>query len=277
MKGYCYESIFGTNSTSWNIKHQQLFGNYTDSLVTNSDTIVDGKVWKEIKYFTFFNSNPTLMPFNCFLREDVEEGKVWYFSSSDTTKKLIMNLSLNLNDTFNLWNYGGSQFYIVDSIYFINGLKHLRMNCNIYYENNEKVTFIEGVGTNIGLRYCDNGIPGLNPYLLCNYKNGQVDYSSLSYPCNTIFNSIRHIKDKELNYCLFYHKNNIHFISNQNTHKLQISIYNSLGQVFENKTYFNTTHETISLYKITNSLYFITANVDNSIYKFNFIKNENDY
>lgn len=172
-----YQSIIGNNQTSWNIKHQQLFGNYTDSLVVKNDTVIDGDNYTKILCYTYFSSIPTLQSYIGFLKEDTITGKAWYFSTADTNKQLITDMSLTEIDSFRISNIGGDLYFHVDSIYYISGKKHIRFDLELYYStSNEKFTMIEGTGTNIGIRYSDSQWPGINPYLLCQYKNYQLAY-----------------------------------------------------------------------------------------------------
>jgi hypothetical protein len=80
-----------------------------------------------------------------------------------------------LNDSFYI--FSAQKYYFVDSVYFKNGLKHIRLDTLI--ETNEKLTFIEGIGSNIGLSYSDTVISyAFKPYLLCMHKDGVLYYQN---------------------------------------------------------------------------------------------------
>ncbi|HNZ43238.1 MAG TPA: T9SS type A sorting domain-containing protein [Bacteroidales bacterium] len=199
-----FQSLFGKNQTSWNIKHQQLFGEYCDSLAVIGDTIINENVWKKIYCYTPI-LNPDLQTVKGFIREDTITGKAWYYSSVDTNINLIMDLSLNMSDSFYIDNLGGD--YLVDSIYYFSGKKHVRFNLTISYtSNNEKFTMIEGTGTNIGIRYTDNQWPGINPYLMCHYKDSQLVFinkdSIYGIKCNTSIIAVSE-QEKESNINIF--------------------------------------------------------------------------
>ena len=77
-----------------------------------------------------------------------------------------MDLSLTLNDSFYVSNFFSPGFHRVDSIYFISGKKFVQLDLPLYYSpSNEKLTFIEGSGTNAGLDFMSNAGLQLNPYL----------------------------------------------------------------------------------------------------------------
>lgn len=183
-----YESLFGDIHTSWNIKHEQLFGIYTDSLVATADTSIDGSTWKKLAYYSYFDSQPLEMEVYGYLKEDTTAGKAWYFSSVDTNKHLIMDMSLNVGDSFQLANLGGGAFFEVDSVYYEGGKKHVQLETSVFYAN-EKFRMIEGVGTNVGIRYTHTSWPGVNPYLLCYNRDAKREFVNYSMDwegvCNT--------------------------------------------------------------------------------------------
>ena len=99
------------------------------------------------------------MDANGFAREDVTTGKAWFMSAIetmsglDTVEYLIMDLSLNVGDTFLIyqpWNEVITS--IIDSVYYISGVKHVQTNYH-FWGSDEPLTFIEGVGTNYSLGY----------------------------------------------------------------------------------------------------------------------------
>jgi hypothetical protein len=46
-----YQSIFGASETSWNQLKGNLGGSGTDSLAVGFDTTINGKLYKNVKYF----------------------------------------------------------------------------------------------------------------------------------------------------------------------------------------------------------------------------------
>lgn len=179
-----YQSIFGSTQTSWNIHHEQLFGNLTDSLVVDEDTVVDGNTYKKLLYYTYFDSNPTLQNNTGYLSEDTITGKSWYFSTIDTNKRLIMDLSLTLSDSFSV----DGSYAQVDSVYYLFGKKHIRFD--LLTRPNEKFIMIEGIGTNKGICYNNEGLPQLGAYLLCQHKDNSINYQNTDTQLNGVCNSV---------------------------------------------------------------------------------------
>lgn len=173
-----YQSLFGNSETSWNITRSNLGWTITDSVVTALDTIINNKTYKKVISYDVpslqFPSNNT-----GFLREDSVLGKAWFFSVSDTVERLIMDLSLNLGDSFRVthtWEFLDS-YYPVDSIWVVSGKKHLRVNYDIEGAG-EKLIFIEGIGTNAGIGHLDYSYGVSGPYLLCASKDGVSSYQN---------------------------------------------------------------------------------------------------
>ncbi len=151
-----YQSLFGTQTTSWNIKTSQLYGDVLDSLWYDKDTLIQGE-----KYYIVTNGFTDIL-----FSEDTTMGTAWYLkvnAINDTLIEKIYDLSLSVGDTFN-----GK---IVDSIYFVDGKKHIRLNWQPNGMEGEKWVLIEGVGTNIGFFF-----NSINPVLLCQRKNDTINF-----------------------------------------------------------------------------------------------------
>ena len=174
-----YKSIFGIQSTQWNELTYSI-SSWTCLLNTIKDTIINTKSYKKVTYSGF----GCPMVYNvAFLREDTMTGKAWVYDFYHSNERLIMDLSLNVGDTFRI--YPNSLMFdtivIADSVYLENSLKKVRFNINFQFVNNEKFTFIEGIGTNIGVDYQINPyfLNGLgNTYLLCSYKDSSLSYKN---------------------------------------------------------------------------------------------------
>jgi hypothetical protein len=180
LKAQAYHSIFGNNSTEWILKYENLFGNTSETFLFTGDTLVNSIIHKKISTSTSYY----------FFIEDLMSGEVSYFSDSDTSKKTIMNLSLAFGDTFYVegaW-LNNPGYYEVDSVFTYSNKKHIRLNLKLSHANDEKLTFIEGVGTNLGNTYQDNPSSKLNPYLLCSWKDELKEYANIYYQgqCNLI-------------------------------------------------------------------------------------------
>jgi len=172
-----YQSVFGSSQTYWNVKTDQLFGPVNDSIVYISDTTISSIIYKKVKYYRESCELETYL-----IKEDTLFGKLSYCKLNDTTHYQVYDLSLSLGDSFN--------GYIVDSVYFSVGKKHLRLNYTPEWTSGEKFVMIESVGTNIGLMY-HNGMAGnIGPYLLCHYKDNIPNFIN-SHPiyngsCNVV-------------------------------------------------------------------------------------------
>ena len=255
-----FQSIFGDTIASWNIKHSQLFGDYTDSLVSFGDTIINQKKFQKLKYFTYLNLNPQLVNQVIYLSEDTILGKVWYRSKSDTTERLIVNFSLNQTDSFFVYNIGTDDYYKIDTVYNLNNKKYIVVDFPIFYMNNEKLTFIEGVGTNIGISYTENQWPSLQPLLLCQYKdyiqNYQTNIQPYSNMCN-IFTSIAKNTLDNFNVNPNPFKNYININFSQINKHITVQLVNMLGHcVFRNK-YSNVNSIVLNLAEVKSGVYFL--------------------
>lgn len=179
-----YQSIFGSTSASWKIVASNIDIMTTDSVRIEGDTVFNSLNYKKIicDYPTCCGS------LTGFLREDTIEGKVWYYSLSDTTERLIMNLSLTINDSiyFQLWPDTG--WIKVDSVYYILGKKYVQLNTTVNPYGwggwGEKLLYIEGIGTNRGIQYLAANTFNDSPYLLCSYKDSLLVYSNTNLNFN---------------------------------------------------------------------------------------------
>lgn len=178
-----YQSLFGDSTTTWSIMEnrsnlddpQYPIYNLSidhDTIDVNGDTIyfIIGTS-TNIGYGSVFPPNEYF-----YAKEDVTQGKAWVKKNYiDTTWYKIFDLSLNIGDVI------GSSFSYnlpqgpVDSVYFdVQNRKHIRFNQNISYSG--KYEFIEGVGSSFGLARTMIYNPGRKPTLVCQHKNGILNY-----------------------------------------------------------------------------------------------------
>ncbi|MCI4666749.1 MAG: T9SS type A sorting domain-containing protein [Bacteroidia bacterium] len=173
-KGQNFESLFGSQSTQWNITIGNLGFDGTALHTVSGDTIIQGQTYKVIDGYG-------IQGFQGFLREDTLLGKAWYRNSLDTAESLIMDLMLELGDSIYIggnWNPNPG-YYKVDSIYTQNNRKHLRFDFEIFFNPGSKFTLIEGISSNLGFRYQDDEfINNFNPLLLCSYKNEVQEFGT---------------------------------------------------------------------------------------------------
>ena len=217
-----------------------------------------------------------------YLREDSTLGKAWYFSSIDTTEQLIMDLNLNLGDTFyvgGLWN-SNVGYHPVDSVWFQSGRKYVRIdneiNPNIGGGNNEKLIFIEEIGTNIGISYQDLNNGNNFPYLLCSYKDNNAIYQN-SHPffmgsCKYLSVGIddNFTSEKPINIYPNPTKNLLNIVVHD-AQVLKIEIFAIDGKLIEQKSI--TKNTTVDVSKYQSGLYFIHAtNNKGEVYRNKFVK-----
>jgi hypothetical protein len=188
-----YQSIFGRQSTSWEIEWHNLPGYFQANFYVEKDTVVNGLSYKKIKTNNWANK--------ILLREDTITGKVWhknlfFYSSAfpdldDTIEILAFDFSLMKGDTMDLrYITGGTHQYPyplnqVDSVYYVNGLKHIQFRAIPSHAPNERITFIEGVGGNLGVIWKIYRTYMQRQYLLCSYKDGvKTSYVNKKYNGN---------------------------------------------------------------------------------------------
>lgn len=245
-----YQSVFGSTQTSWNVKTDQLFGAVNDSIAYISDTTISSVIYKKVKYYRETSELETYL-----IKEDTTLGKLSYRKINDTTHYQVYDLSLSLGNSFD--------GYIVDSIYFSVGKKHIRLNYTPMSTNGEKFVMIEGVGTNIGLMY-HNGMAGnIGPYLLCHHKDNIPDFIN-SHP---VYNGLCNVNSVGINENDTNHQINIfpnpskveltvEYV-NSFSNNLNIEIYNTNGKLELTEEFNPLNKITINVRDLPAGIYFI--------------------
>lgn len=249
-----YQSMFasGDSTTEWVFVWNNLAVTANDTAYVEKDTVVNGVPYKKVITVLWGNDEGGL------LREDVNTGEVWYRdirihfggSPSDTVERLAFHFGLNVGDTFDISNsmllpgtYPDS-FNIVDSIKYINGLKHIYFK-GIYQPHqggyNEPFTLIEGVGSNIGILWkYYRSAKVMGQYLLCSYKTGhKTAYHNKFYngACQTATGHV--VKSEKYNSIVLYPIPAFDIINIQNntTEKInKIQIKSQTGQLVKEVT-----------------------------------------
>lgn len=184
-----YKSIFGSQSTSWATRWENLSGVGASTIYVQKDTVVNGLAFKKL----VANSSP-FHP--SLVREDTVSGKVWfrqilpddlppYTDPSDTIDMLILNFGLSVGDTFDIngTGYGltypfPDSFNVVKRVYYQYGLKHIEFKGPAV----EPFTMIESIGSNFGVAWKKSKTIMRAQYLLCAYKNGvKTPYTNIQY------------------------------------------------------------------------------------------------
>lgn len=180
-----YQSIFGSKNTFSIITYAVNGFTAVDTFFITSDTTIAGNTYKKIstRYETL-----------AAIREDTNTGKIWMRSfmhpiaaPKDTMETLVVDYSLQKGDTFNIEECRDPSSgigNIVDSVYYMNGMKHIRFKASITNKT-EKFEFIEGIGTNKSFMYKYCGGEWLFAfYLLCAYKDNTLQYVNQYYAGN---------------------------------------------------------------------------------------------
>ena len=103
-----YQSLFGDTSTTWEIiPHGYCDFICSQTIIVSGDTTISANNYKIISGLPGF------------VREDTGQGKAWFYDTNNNTEYLVMDLGLNLGDTFNIYDYFNiANSFIVDSVYY---------------------------------------------------------------------------------------------------------------------------------------------------------------
>lgn len=173
-----YESVFGEESTSWNVLDISWVFGSTDSIFTIKDTVISGENYKEVRARGAYSDSVY------FFREDTLQGKLYVRQNGDTAENLVMNLSLTLGDSFFVdtdENASAPGSWLVDSIYNDSLGKHIEL----IHQHEQSVTisrlsFIEGVGSSAGILYPHSHSLSI-PTLLCAWKDGNQIFADSNF------------------------------------------------------------------------------------------------
>lgn len=263
-----YLSLFGNNSTSWDI----VFHGYCDAVCSQTITVTGDTTINTVTY-------KVISGLPGFVREDTVQGKAWFFDTLYNTEYLVMDLGLNPGDNFIIYNYLNiANPMTVDSVYYVNSKKHVRLNAwTTMCALNEKITFIEGSGTTASFHYQrDMNGNYVSSSLLCHHKDGvkvsgNILFNDLCYECSVgisenVLNSIKvNLFPNPANERLTIEIKD--FISSN----LTLTIYNILGD----KVYSLPLAEALTTINISNlnrGIYYTVVSDNNSDRHLKFIK-----
>jgi hypothetical protein len=174
-----FETICKVQSTTWNYIPQ----GYCDGFYTDSITILKDTIFNEQTYFVLYNDGFFESDTAGYLREDTIAGKLWYREDLLTAQEyLIMDLSLNKNDNFTLYNYSSSVEITVDTVYYDD---ENRRHVGFGDENMQLCSFtpdfefIEGVGSTACNFYQGKAnVSIIESALLCCHKDDLLVFSN---------------------------------------------------------------------------------------------------
>ncbi len=275
-----YKSIFGNNSTGWNVSFEQ--GNWydTDSLVATSDTVINSMNYKivEQQSYDFYEHQ------KYYVREDTNSGKYYIRSKNDLQKETIfMDLSLNVGDTFVIRNSpfytGDSLEILVDSVYYLNNLKVIKTNCPIYAGSPDFIRFYESIGPNNGLNYLYQASwVHANYSLQCHFKEDTLYFHNPSgraeiRPCYTSYGvSVPEYEKKIIKNVYPNPTNgwlNLEFNSDFSG---TLIIYNTYGQIAIKKEMKNSPNQQVNVSDLQSGIYLITLYSDKINVHTSFVK-----
>jgi hypothetical protein len=194
-----YQPVTSGGSIQWNVLE-----GYCDYFVTVPVTLKGYKIFNSWYYSIIDHHHEDVL-----IREDVLNGKLWYYSKSRNRDLLIMDLSLEVDDVFYVHKNDDSVAFYVDSVYYENRRKHIRLQeANIIQcDYVGTLTFIEGVGPNASIflhDYFFNDPEVYTPlYVLCMYRDSELVYINSHYsamewvtdPCMIVVTSADKVKD----------------------------------------------------------------------------------
>jgi hypothetical protein len=241
-----YKHCLDDGVVKWSIAEDAIDRGFRSrEYVAFGDSLINGILYKKIylqysPYYPFgddvewMNYIPDF-PFqmNEFIRESEDASKLYILDAyhNKNIEYLISDLNLQKGDEFPHPHFQG-EFIYVDSVYTKDGLKHVQLDfwVPLLYEY-EKLTFIEGIGPNIGILAEYHNKPAIH----C-FQNQTLFYKNDKWnlPCGFCYppNSIRTILNKDYSLIIKEDKIEISFSIPANR---QVSIYDISGCVHYNK------------------------------------------
>ncbi len=272
--GQSYKSIFGHAQTSWNVAYfVPSDWTFTDSLVVCNDTIINSYHYKSVKGSPFSTHD-----LDGYIREDTITGRVWYLDKSiDHKEYLIMDLSLNVGDTFIINNtpFPGDSISIVDSIKYIDGNKvlYLTVNSIVIVSPDYVLTFIEGIGPNAGIVYQHEQSLDYETgtILLCSYKDFVQVYAHsnplFSGQCNVQSGGIEENMTENLRLKIFPNPSSDKIqIELEGTMLYSLEIFDYTGKIISSKTNIYSTSFDIDMTEYPSGIYLLKVKGDDGKY-----------
>lgn len=266
--GQAYKTVFGHDTTQWNVKME--IPDYIATIVYKafSDTLIGGYNYKKV----FECSNSSYIDKVGYMREDTSSGKLWFLLNNGE-EKLVLDLEINKGDTFLVEeNYE----CMVDTTYTKNELRYVVFNCNLNYSDTLK--FIESIGPNNIFGWLNNWELGKETTLLCCYKDNIQVYENSNLM--TCFLQGGDIRDDEMNssICIFPNPNNGSFTIGLKSQFLNdgsyIQIINGFGELVKTIEHVENSQR-ISISELANGYYYLRVRTYHSVITTSFIKISN--
>lgn len=258
-----YTSFYGLHSTKWEAPWCNLDVEYMQLQEIGLDTSINGVQYKKVgTWQPGFGLSYDLsgISSNGYVRENTNSGKIWFagtietFSSFDTVEYLVMDLSLEVNDTFLIHeNIGQVVTSIIDSVYYVSGLKHVQTDYT-FWSNEQPLTFIEGVGTNYGITYMHDSYNMCHCLVSLIRDDNEVYSNAACFPA--VAENTEITKEQELS--VYPNPARTHITINSKPGN-QYEIYSILGERVLNGTMHSSSMQ-IDISNLVSNVYFIRVN-----------------
>lgn len=250
-----YESVFGKDTTQWNFVTDYGGADFvaTVQFKAYGDTIINEKEYRLVSE-DYING---VQPFG-FLREDTIQGRLWLKKFNDTSEYLIMDLNLNINDTFLLrnsqWDDWNEKF-VVKEVTDANG-KIVRLQGTESFNN---ISFIEGIGVDYSFHLIEQS--WIYYEFLCSYKDNIQTFDNPDFGDCYIPFTVTDISEITTKQVRIYPIPTIDklTIEIEKSQRNNCKIYNINGILIGNYTY-NSSELIIDIANYQSGLYFIKIN-----------------
>lgn len=241
-----YEPIISfDDTTAFSLVHEVWDAAVTETASIDGESEIDGKIYNNVNFYGQF---PSLIG---YIRQDSTNSKAWYRSIEEDNEYLIMDLNLNVGDTFDV-NYiaYGSEEAIVTRVDTFQNRKRVTLNYRygggfIY----DHISFIEGVGPNAFFLYqVENNfspVDQLFGFLTCKkYRNGvlEFDYDPSDDDC-ILFTSTKS-EIKQSNISIYPNPTDesitIKISQELNSNKLTYKLFDQFGRIIKSSVLIDT-------------------------------------
>ncbi len=170
-----YQPVLSAQKTEFYILFEPLDAGLEGTIRVEGDTVVNQISYKKV----FFKGDFSLEALVGLVRENADEGKLWFWNNLDNQEALVMDLNLAPGDTFPVANTSdcwdgdsGGPIIQVAEVYSLESKKVISMDCwhGGSFIGGDSLKFIEGAGPNATLflqnKNLDYEIAGIG-YRLC--------------------------------------------------------------------------------------------------------------
>jgi hypothetical protein len=205
------------------------------------DTLIDGFTYKRIEHEVLVTAGGCCYPPEGmgigFLREDVNARKVYWRWPGEPSDTLLYNFNLDIGDTLDGYFGYCNQNWTVQSI--DSALVGSNYRKRINFDTSEtcgQFSFIEGIGSTIGLTICYYGHFEMGAGLACFSVDGDIFYTAPCgnpdlVPCGELpINVLERSFNKRSRLAAFPNPSSGHFTVNGVRSPFAISVYSSTDQ-----------------------------------------------